>query len=239
AENNQVYLGLIVDLGYKNPHISPFDEFQKFKHHPVIRQYIEGGKRLRYGARALNKGGLNSLPKMSFPGGLLIGCDAGTLNAAKIKGSHTAMRSGMLAAEAIIEELKKDAPVEVTGGQDLTAYGERFKASGLYQELYKTRNFSAGFHNFGFWIGSSLSFIEHNIFGGSFPLTFHDKTPDYAQLKPASECNKIVYPKPDGKISFDKLSSVFLSNTNHEEDQPCHLKLIDPAIPISHNLPVY
>lgn len=236
AENNQVYVGLIVDLGYQNPHISPFDEFQKYKQHPVIRQYLEGGKRISYGARALNKGGLNSLPKMSFPGGLIIGCDAGTLNAAKIKGSHTAMRSGMLAAESIMESLKQE---EIPAGHDLTAYGERFRASSLHDELYKTRNFSAGFHKFGFWIGSSLSFIEHNIFGSHFPLTFHDKSPDHAQLKPASECRKIDYPKPDGKISFDKLSSVFLSNTNHAEDQPCHLQLIDPDVPIKHNLPIY
>ncbi len=236
AENNQVYLGLIVDLGYKNPHISPFDEFQKFKQHPVIRQYLEGGKRLSYGARALNKGGLNSLPKMSFPGGLLIGCDAGTLNAAKIKGSHTAMRSGMLAAESLFESLQQET---AKPGIDLTEYGERVKSSALYEELHKTRNFSAGFHKFGFWIGSGLSFIEHNIFGGHFPLTFKDRSHDYAQMKPASECPKIDYPKPDGKISFDKLSSVFLSNTNHAEDQPCHLKLIDPEVPIKHNLPVY
>ena len=236
AENNQVYVGLIVDLGYKNPHIRPFDEFQKFKLHPVIKQYIEGGKRLSYGARALNKGGLNSLPKMSFPGGLLIGCDAGTLNAAKIKGSHTAMRSGMLAAESVMESLKQES---VPSGHDLIEYGERFAKSSLRDELYKTRNFSAGFHNFGFWIGSSLSFVEHNIFSGRFPLTFHDKSPDYAQLKPASACNKIVYGKPDGKITFDKLSSVFLSNTNHAEDQPGHLKLVDASIPIAHNLPMY
>ncbi len=236
AENNQVYLGLIVDLGYKNPHISPFDEFQKFKQHPVIRQYLEGGKRLSYGARALNKGGLNSLPKMSFPGGLLIGCDAGTLNAAKIKGSHTAMRSGMLAAESLFASLQQES---VKPGHDLTEYGDRVKSSALYDELHKTRNFSAGFHKFGFWIGSSLSFIEHNIFAGRFPLTFNDKSHDYAQLKPAAECPKIDYPKPDGKITFDKLSSVFLSNTNHVEDQPCHLQLIDPSIPIQHNLPVY
>lgn len=236
AEKNQVYLGLIVDLGYKNPHISPFDEFQKFKQHPVIRQYIEGGKRLSYGARALNKGGLNSLPKMSFPGGLLIGCDAGTLNAAKIKGSHTAMRSGMLAAESLFESLQQEA---VKAGTDLTEYGDRVKSSALYDELHKTRNFSAGFHKFGFWIGSSLSFIEHNMFGGRFPLTFNDKSHDYAQMKPAADCPKIDYPKPDGKITFDKLSSVFLSNTNHAEDQPCHLQLIDPEVPIQHNLPVY
>ena len=236
AENNQVYVGLIVDLGYQNPHISPYDEFQKYKLHPVIKQYLEGGKRISYGARALNKGGLNSLPKMSFPGGLIIGCDAGTLNAAKIKGSHTALRSGMLAAESIMESLKQG---EVAAGQDLTEYGERFRKSSLHDQLHKARNFSAGFHKFGFWIGSSLTFIEHNIFAGHFPMTFHDTTPDYAQLKKADQCRKIEYPKPDGQITFDKLSSVFLSNTNHVEDQPCHLQLIDPEVPIKHNLPLY
>ncbi len=236
AENNQVYVGLIVDLGYQNPHLSPYDEFQKYKLHPVIKQYLEGGKRISYGARALNKGGLNSLPKMSFPGGLIIGCDAGTLNAAKIKGSHTALRSGMLAAESIMESLKQD---EVATGQELTEYGERFRKSSLHDELHKARNFSAGFHKFGFWIGSSLTFIEHNIFAGHFPMTFHDTTPDYAQLKKADQCRKIEYPKPDGQITFDKLSSVFLSNTNHVEDQPCHLQLIDPEVPIKHNLPLY
>jgi len=236
AEDNQVSLGLIVDLGYSNPHISPFDEFQKFKHHPVIKQYIEGGKRLSYGARALNKGGLNSLPKMSFPGGLIIGCDAGTLNAAKIKGSHTAMRSGMLAAESLFASLSQD---EVPAGTELTDYMDRVRESDLYKELHQSRNFSAGFHKFGFWIGSSLSFIEHNIFRGRFPLTFNDKSRDHEQLKPASECPRIEYAKPDGKISFDKLSSVFLSNTNHAEDQPCHLQLKDPSIPIEFNLPQY
>lgn len=237
-ENNQVSLGLIVDLGYSNPHISPFDEFQKFKQHPVIKQYIEGGKRLSYGARALNKGGLNSLPKMSFPGGLLIGCDAGTLNAAKIKGSHTAMKSGMLAAEAILEALQK-AGADGVPEQELLSFTERFRASSLYQELYKTRNFSAGFHKLGFWLGSALVFIEHNLFGGRFPMTFRDRTPDFAQLKPAAQAPKIAYPKPDGKISFDKLSSVFLSNTNHAENQPCHLHLKDSSIPIGKNLPLY
>lgn len=238
SENNQVSLGLIVDLGYTNPHINPFDEFQKFKQHPVIRQYIDGGKRLSYGARALNKGGLNSLPEMSFPGGLLIGCDAGTLNAAKIKGCHTAMKSGMLAAETLIAALKEPAE-NTTLAKELTDYGVRFKASGLYKELYKTRNFSAGFHKLGFWLGSTLVFLEHNIFGGRFPLTLRDKTPDYKQMKLASQSPRIHYPKPDGKISFDILSSVFLSNTNHAEDQPCHLRLIDPTIPIGHNLPLY
>lgn len=238
CDNHQVSLGLIVDLGYSNPHISPFDEFQKFKQHPVIKQYIEGGKRLSYGARALNKGGLNSLPKMTFPGGLLIGCDAGTLNAAKIKGSHTAMKSGMLAAESLVEALR-EAGSEGTPAKELTSYTQRFHASSLYQELYKTRNFSAGFHKLGFWLGSALVFIEHNLFGGRFPMTFRDRTPDYAQLKTAAQAPKIAYPKPDGKISFDKLSSVFLSNTNHAENQPCHLRLKDASIPIGENLPKY
>jgi len=233
-EANQVSLGLIVDLGYKNPHISPYDEFQKFKQHPVIKQYIKGGKRISYGARALIKGGLNSLPKMTFPGGLLIGCDAGTLNAAKIKGSHTAMKSGMLAAESLFAALTtENSPAE------LVDYTARFAKSDLYEELHKTRNFSAGFHKFGFWIGSALTFIEQNIFFGKFPFTVHDKSKDHCQLKPAAESQKIEYPKPDGVISFDKLSSVFLSNTNHAEDQPCHLQLKDPTVPIAMNLPMY
>lgn len=234
VENNQVSLGLIVDLGYENPHLSPFDEFQKFKHHPVIKQYIEGGKRISYGARALIKGGLNSLPKMNFPGGLLIGCDAGTLNAAKIKGSHTAMKSGIIAAETLFAEFNEETPAA-----DPVAYATRFKESDLYAELHKTRNFSSGFHNFGFWLGSALTFIEQNIFFGKFPLTFHDKSENYASLKLASQAPKIDYPKPDGVISFDKLSSVFLSNTNHAEDQPVHLQLKDASIPIAVNLPEF
>jgi electron-transferring-flavoprotein dehydrogenase len=234
TENNQVSLGLIVDLGYSNPHISPYDEFQKFKQHPVIRKTLEGGKRISYGARALIKGGLNSLPKMTFPGGLIIGCDAGTLNAAKIKGSHTAMKSGILAAESLFAALSDDTPPK-----ELADYSERFRNSDLYAELHKTRNFSAGFHKLGFWLGSSLVFIEQNIFMGKFPITLHDKSRDHSQLKPAAESPKIDYPKPDGVISFDKLSSVFISNTNHEEDQPCHLQLLDASIPIDVNLPMY
>ena len=234
VEDNQVSVGLIVDLGYQNPHISPFDEFQKFKHHPVISQYLEGGKRISYGARALIKGGLNSLPKMEFPGGLVIGCDAGTLNAAKIKGSHTAMKSGMLAAESLFSALQQDEPKK-----ELSEFSERFAKSDLHAELHATRNFSAGFHRLGFWLGSALCFIEQNIFFGKFPLTLRDRSKDHEQLKDASQCPVIEYPKPDGKLSFDKLSSVFLSNTNHAEDQPCHLQLIDESIPISSNLPRY
>ena len=233
-ENNQVSLGLIVDLSYQNPHISPFDEFQKFKHHPIVKNIIGGGNRLSYGARALVKGGLNSLPEMSFPGGLLIGCDAGTLNAAKIKGSHTAMQSGILAADSIFAALASELSVE-----KVTDFSRRFRESALHKELYKARNFSAGFHKFGFWLGSALSFIEQNIFFGRFPITLHDKSEDHCQLKPAAECSPIEYQKPDGEISFDKLSSVFLSNTNHAEDQPCHLLLKDSSVPIESNLPLY
>jgi len=234
-ENNQVVVGLIVDLSYSNPYLSPFDEFQRYKHHPVIKQYLEGGKRVSYGARAIAKGGLNCLPKMVFKGGALIGCDAGTLNFAKIKGSHTAMKSGMLAAEAIAEALAAGRE----GGDELTAYEENFKNSWVYDELYKSRNFGAAIHKWGAVKGGAFNFIDQNIFGGKIPFTLHDTKPDYACLKHADQARKIDYPKPDGKLSFDKLSSVFLSNTNHEEDQPVHLKLTDPSIPIEKNLPLY
>ena len=233
-EGNQISLCLIVDLSYKNPYLNPYEEFQRFKHHPVIKQYIEGGKRISYGARAIVKGGLNSLPKMTFPGGLLIGCNAGTLNAAKIKGSHTAMKSGILAGEILFEAVSNN-PSE----KELTEFSLRFENSELKEELYKTRNFSAGFHKFGFWLGSALAFIEQNIFFGKSPFTFHDKSKDHCQLNPAKESLLIDYPKPDGEISFEILSSVFLSNTNHAEDQPCHLKLKDSTIPIDVNLPMY
>ena len=234
-ENNQVVVGLIVDLSYSNPHLSPFDEFQRYKHHPVIKQYLEGGKRVSYGARAIAKGGLNSLPKMVFKGGALIGCDAGTLNFAKIKGSHTAMKSGMLAAEAVADALLAGNE----GGDELTSYEEGFKNSWLHDELYKSRNFGAAIHKWGAIKGGAFNFIDQNIFGGKIPFTLHDTKPDHACLKLADEAKKIDYPKPDGKLSFDKLSSVFLSNTNHEEEQPVHLKLTDPSIPIEKNLPMY
>ncbi|PRB81606.1 electron transfer flavoprotein-ubiquinone oxidoreductase [Pseudomonas sp. MYb185] len=234
-ENNQVVVGLIVDLSYSNPHLSPFDEFQRYKHHPVIKQYLEGGKRVSYGARAICKGGLNSLPKMVFPGGALIGCDLGTLNFAKIKGSHTAMKSGMLAADAVVEALKAGRE----GGDELTGYVDSFKSSWLYDELFRSRNFGPAIHKFGALCGGAFNYIDQNWFGGKIPVTLHDNKPDHAQLKKASEAPKIAYPKPDGVISFDKLSSVFLSNTNHEEDQPVHLQLKDPSIPIEQNLPLY
>jgi len=234
-ENNQIVVGLIVDLSYSNPYLSPFDEFQRFKHHPVIKKYLDGGTRVSYGARAIVKGGLNSLPKLAFPGGVLIGDDAGMLNFAKIKGSHTAMKSGMLAAEAVAEAIFAGDE----GGTVLNSYADKFKASWLYDELYRSRNFGPVMHKFGALIGGAINYIEQNWFGGKFPFTVHDLKPDYQALKLASESKKIEYPKPDGKISFDKLSSVFLSSTNHEEDQPVHLQLKDPSIPIGKNLPLY
>ncbi|AZF54519.1 Electron transfer flavoprotein-ubiquinone oxidoreductase [Pseudomonas sp. R4-34-07] len=234
-ENNQVVVGLIVDLSYSNTFLSPFDEFQRLKHHPVLAQYLEGGKRVSYGARAIAKGGLNSLPKMVFKGGALIGCDLGTLNFSKIKGSHTAMKSGMLAADAVADRLF----AESEGGDELTAYVDSFKASWLYEELFASRNFGAAVHKYGAILGGGFNWLDQNIFGGKIPFTLRDTTPDYACLKLAKDSKKIDYPKPDGKLSFDKLSSVFISGTNHEEEQPCHLKLKDPSIPIGTNLPLY
>lgn len=233
-EDNQVVVGLIVDLAYSNPHVSPFDEFQRFKTHPKVRAQLEGGERVAYGARALVKGGLQSLPKFSFPGGLLIGDNAGTINFAKIKGSHTAMKSGMLAAAKIVAAVQAGR-----GNDELAEYEQAFTESWAYKELRVQRNFGPAQHKWGNLIGSAYSFIDINIFNGALPWTMRDKTPDYARMKPAAQCKKINYPKPDGKITFDKLSSVFLSNTNHEEDQPCHLKLADPNIPIEKNLPLY
>lgn len=234
-DGNQVSVGLIADLNYSNPHMSPFDEFQRFKHHPEIKKYLEGGRRVSYGARAIAKGGLSSLPKMTLPGALLIGCDAGTLNFAKIKGTHTAMKSGMLAAETLIEAFKAGD----SGGQDLTQYQDTFEASWVYDELYKSRNFGAALHKWGTWMGGAFNWIEQNLFGGKLPVTLKDTHKDHEQLKPSSECPKIDYPKPDNQLSFDKLSSVFLANTNHEEDQPCHLTLKDTTTPIQINLKDY
>lgn len=234
-ENNQVVVGLIVDLSYSNTFLSPFDEFQRLKHHPVLKQYLEGGKRISYGARAICKGGLNSLPKMVFNGGALIGCDLGTLNFSKIKGSHTAMKSGMLAADAVVDSLLAGSE----GGDALNTYVEAFKGSWLFDELFASRNFGPALHKFGPILGGGFNWMDQNIFGGKLPFTLHDNKPDYACLKLAKDCKQIDYPKPDGKLSFDKLSSVFLSSTNHEEEQPCHLKLRDPNIPISVNLPLY
>jgi electron-transferring-flavoprotein dehydrogenase len=234
-ENNQVAVGLIVDLGYSNPHLSPFDEFQQLKQHKIIRQFLEGGKRVSYGARAVVKGGLQAIPKLTMPGGLLTGDEAGFLNNLKQKGTHTAMKTGMLAAESVFSALKAGS----TGGEELLSYTEAYKNSWVFEELYTARNTTGWLHKFGLFIGSALTWADQLFFRGKLPFTLSDPTPDHATLKLASKCKKPNYPKPDGVISFDKLSSVFITNTSHEEDQPCHLKLQDGNIPISSNLPLY
>jgi len=234
AEGQQIVVGLIVDLNYSNPHLSPFEEFQRYKQHPVIKQYLQGGKRVSYGARAIAKGGLNSLPKMSFPGGILVGCDAGTLNFAKIKGNHTAMKSGMLAAETIFAALQQDK-----AGTDLTEFAEHFAQSWLFDELFRSRNFGPAMHKFGSFWGGAFNTLDQNIFAGKLPFTLKYDTVDHLTLRPAAEAPKIQYAKPDNQLSFDRLSSVYLSNTNHEEDQPCHLKLADASIPVAVNLALY
>lgn len=230
GENHQIYLGYVIGLDYTNPHLSLFNEMQRFKLHPEVRKYIEGGKRVCYGARALTEGGLQSLPKLTFPGGVLVGDTAGFLNVPKIKGNHTAMKSGMLAAEAVAELLKSG------NGNEAVAYPEKFEKSWLHAELKKVRNIRPGFH-WGLWFGMAYAAIE-TLFCGKLPWTLKNHA-DHTQLKKASECKKPEYPKPDGVLTFDKMSSVFISNTNHEEDQPCHLKLKDPSIPIGKNLPLY
>ena len=233
-ENNQVSFGMVIDLSYSNPYMSPFDEMQRLKLHPLIRNILEGGKRLSYGARALTKGGLNSLPKFTFPGGVLAGDDAGFLNPAKIKGTHTSMKSGMLAAEAIFEALQAGRQHD-----DVEAYTTMYKDSWLYQDNYEARNFAPAMHRMGQWMGGAFNFVEQNLLGGKMPLTIHDNQKDYDQLERAAHAYQPTYAKPDGKLVFDKLSSVFISNTNHAEDQPTHLKLTDPTVPVSINLPLY
>lgn len=231
SEDNQVVVGLIIDLNYSNPHLSPFDEFQRMKHHPTFKNVLEGGERIAYGARAITKGGLHSLPKMHFPGGLLVGCEAGTLNFAKIKGNHTAMKSGMVAADVIF-----DALAQGEEHTDLSSFKSAFEASWAYKELHQSRNFGPVMHKLGKFMGGAYNTLDQNLFNGGLPFTFKDNTPDHATLVDAASVEKFNYPKPDGKLSFDKLSSVFLSNTNHEESQPCHLKLKDASIPIKVNL---
>jgi electron-transferring-flavoprotein dehydrogenase len=235
AENNQVYLGLIIALDYSNPHLAPFEEFQRWKLHPKIRQYLEGGERIGYGARAVNKGGLQSLPKLSFPGGMLVGCGAGFLNGVKIKGAHTAIKTGMLAAEAVQTALAGGDE----GQSELEAYETSVKASWVHDELHRARNFGPALVKFGTFWGAAFTFIDQNIFFGKLPFTWRNTVTDHGSLKKASESQKIDYPKPDGVITFDRLSSVFLSSTNHEEDQPSHLRLKDPTVPIARNLPDY
>ena len=231
-DDNLLQIGFVVGLAYENPYLSPFEEFNRFKTHPAIRKMLEGGKRLQYGARALTAGGPSSLPKLVFPGGALIGDDAGFLNAPRIKGIHTAIKSGSLAAEAAF-----DAVVADRRADELTAYPEAYRNSKMYTELHAGRNFKPLMHK-GFMLGSLLFGIDQMLFRGKAPWTLHN-TADHLHLKKASECQPIDYPKPDGVITFDRLSSVFLSNANHEEDQPCHLQLIDPSLAIRVNYDEY
>src|ERR1700722_13053851 len=237
-EDNQVAIGYVVNLNYSNPHISPFDEFQRFKQHPDIRPLLEGGKRVAYGARAINEGGLQSIPKLTFPGGALIGCTAGFLNVPRIKGSHNAMKSGMLAAEAVFARLGEGSE----GGDEITAYPAALRKSWVWEDLRKVRNVKPSL-SFGLLTGTLLGgiymWLESLKLGFLAPWTLRHKKADYESLKKASESPKIAYPRPDGVVTFDKLTSVFISNTNHEENQPAHLKLKDPTIPIRVNLPLY
>ena len=232
-DNRQVTIGFVVGLGYTNPYLSPFEEFQRYKTHPAIRTFLEGGKRVSYGARAITAGGPVSLPKLVFPGGALIGCDAGFLNAARIKGSHTAIKSGMLAAEA--------AYAAVTSGRqqdELSAYPSAYRSSWLHEELQKTRNFKQWMSK-GLYLGTAMVGFEQKVLGGNVPWTLHHRHADHECLRPASEFTPIVYPKPDGKLTFDRLSSVFVSNTNHAENQPAHLTLRDASVPVKVNLATY
>jgi len=232
-EDNKISLGLIVDLNYSNPHLNPFEELQRYKTHPQVRKYLHGGKRISYGARAITKGGFNSLPKMSFPGGFLVGCDAGTLNFAKIKGTHTAMKSGMVVAETIFQVLADNDP----GGKDHTHFQTNLQRSWLIDELKRSRNFGPALHRFGTYLGGAFNYVDQNWFGGKLPLTLRDEHSDHDSLVDAASTPVLEYPKPDGELTFDRNSSVFLTNTYHEEDQPTHLKLGDENIPIIVNLP--
>jgi electron-transferring-flavoprotein dehydrogenase len=235
AANNKVFAGFIIALNYKNPHLAPFEEFQRWKLHPKIRRYLEGGKRIAYGARAVNKGGMQSLPKLAFPGGMLVGCGAGFLNGVKIKGAHTAIKTGMLAAEAVQKALASGADDSAT----ISEFEESVNTSWAFKELQKGRNFGPGLHKLGTFWGAAFAFIDQNIFFGKLPFTWRNRDPDHESLARASDAKVIDYPKPDGKLSFDRLSSVFLSSTNHEEDQPSHLILKDESVPIAFNLPEF
>ncbi len=230
---NLVSVGLVVGLGYTNPYLSPFEEFQRYKTHPAIRKYLEGGKRLEYGSRAINASGLQSLPKLVFPGGALIGCDAGFLNAPRIKGSHAAVKSGMLAAEAAFEALSAARQHD-----ELVSYPQAFEKSWLHDELHRARNFKPWLDK-GLLLGSLMFGIDQIIFRGNAPWTLHRKLADYEKLRPAAECEPISYARPDGKLTFDRLSSLYLSNTNHEENQPAHLTLKDASVPTAINLAKY
>ena len=231
-EDNMVSVGFVIGLDYQNPHLSPFEEFQRFKSHPSIRPVFEGGRRIAYGARAINEGGFQSVPKLVFPGGVLLGCAAGFVNVPKIKGSHTAMKSGMMAAESAFQAIQAGR-----SGDSLDSYTQQFRESWIYEELHQARNFRPAFR-WGLLFGTLYGGLDLKIFRGRLPWTFRHH-PDHQGLKKAADCPKIEYPKPDGQITFDRLSSVFLSNTNHDEDQPVHLTLKDENVPISVNLAEY
>jgi electron-transferring-flavoprotein dehydrogenase len=237
AEDRQVAVGFVVHLDYENPHLSPFEEFQRFKTHPAIRPIFEGGKRLAYGARAINEGGLQSVPRLVFPGGALIGCAAGFVNLPRIKGTHNAMKTGMLAAESAFAAL-----VRSEGGDVLTSYPAAFRASWAYDDLWQVRNVKPALKK-GMWLGTAVGGVHMWLAGLGLgflaPWTTKHARADHETLRPAAECKKPDYPRPDGTVSFDRLSSVFLSNTNHEEDQPVHLRLKDARVPIRDNLPKY
>ena len=230
-EDHQVAVGFVVGLDYQNPHLSPFDEFQRFKTHPAIRPLFEGGRRIAYGARAINEGGFQSIPKLTFPGGMLVGCAAGFLNVPKIKGTHTAMKSGMTAAEAMFDALADE------GAREVSDYPDRLRKSWVWSELARVRNIRPSFR-YGLWGGLVYAGLDTYLLRGRAPWTFRHH-PDHARLKKASECPRIDYPRPDGEVSFDKNSSVYLSGTNHEEDQPVHLTLKDDSVPVRVNLAEY
>jgi electron-transferring-flavoprotein dehydrogenase len=232
-ENHQIAVGFVVGLGYQDPYLSPFEEFQRFKTHPAIREFFAGGKRVAYGARAITAGGLQSLPKLVFPGGALVGDDAGFLNASRIKGSHAAIKSGMLAAEAAVEALKAGRATD-----ELAAYPEAFRASWLHEELHKARNFKPWMAK-GLYTGTLMVGIDQVLFRGNAPWTLHHHGPDHEQIRPAAEFSPKTYPKPDGVLTFDRLTDLSFSNTNHGEDQPVHLTLKDPEIPVRINLEKY
>ena len=234
APNHQVFIGLIVSLDYANPNLSPFEEFQRWKTHSELKELLKDGERISYGARALNKGGIQSIPQLTFPGGVMIGCDAGFMNGAKIKGTHTAMKTGIIAAEAYIQSIENE-----TRSDEIDTFEDHLKQSWVFDELHRARNFSPFQKKFGLLLGSIFIWIDQNLFFGKLPFTLSAKSEDYAKLSPFDKAAKKDYLKPDNIVTFDRTSSIYLSGVNHEEDQPCHLHLNDPTIPIQKNLPEF
>ena len=234
APNHQVFIGLIVSLDYANPNLSPFEEFQRWKTHSELKELLKDGERISYGARALNKGGIQSIPQLTFPGGVMIGCDAGFMNGAKIKGTHTAMKTGIIAAEAYIQSIENE-----TRSDEIDTFEDHLKQSWVFDELHRARNFSPFQKKFGLLLGSIFIWIDQNLFFGKLPFTLSAKGEDYAKLSPFDKAAKKNYLKPDNIVTFDRTSSIYLSGVNHEEDQPCHLHLNDPTIPIQKNLPEF